>query len=141
MRRLDSITDAVFYLCILVSAWIVSRSTILTGIVPVMVIVLGELICYGVSLVRFKAFPAMHAISAKVYGLCFFIACLCVISYSAGPWILWVLCGVSIIANAEIVIVLLLSKEAPVDVLSIFHFRRAQAKRPSWVPLYSPMVK
>jgi CDP-diacylglycerol--glycerol-3-phosphate 3-phosphatidyltransferase len=127
VRRLDSITDAIFYLCILVSAWIVAHATILAGIIPVVVLVLGELTCDGLSLVKFRVLPAIHAISAKFYGLCLFIACLCVMSYGVGPWILWTLAGVSIIANAEVVTILLLSKEAPVDVLSIFHFRREQA--------------
>ncbi|MDB6057135.1 MAG: CDP-alcohol phosphatidyltransferase family protein, partial [Verrucomicrobiales bacterium] len=129
VRRLDSVTDVVFYLCILVSAWLVSRSTIVGGLVPVMVMVVGELVCHGVGLVKFKAVPAVHAISAKVYGLCVFIACLGVISYGAGPWMLWGLAVVSVIANGEIVVILVLSKEAPVDVLSIFHFRNEQARR------------
>jgi phosphatidylglycerophosphate synthase len=141
VRRFDSVTDAVFYLSILVSAWIICRSTIVAGIVPVMVILVGELVCYGVSLVKFRTLPAVHAISAKVYGLCFFVACLGVISYGAGPWILWMLAAISIVANTEIVVILLLAKETPVDLLSIFHFRRQQAKRASLVPRSTPIIK
>jgi CDP-diacylglycerol---glycerol-3-phosphate 3-phosphatidyltransferase len=128
LRRFDSMTDAVFYLCILISAWIVARSTILAAIVPLAVLVSGEVACYGLSFFKFRVFPAIHALSAKFYGLCLFIACLCVISYGTGPWILWALAGVSVIANAEVAAILLLSKEAPVDVLSIFHCRRKPAR-------------
>lgn len=128
VRRFDSITDVVFYLCVLTAAWIVCRVTIVAATIPVTAMVFGELVCCAVSLMKFRTFPAVHAISAKVYGLCLFIACLSVISYGAGPWILWAVAGVSIVANVEVIAILLLASEPPVDVLSIFHLKLERKK-------------
>src|SRR3954453_15221847 len=52
VRRLDSLTDVVFYLCILLSAWLVSRSTIVAGLVPVIVMLVGELVCHAAGLAK-----------------------------------------------------------------------------------------
>lgn len=128
VRRLDSITDVLFYLCVLIAAWLMVKPTLIAAVVPIAVCLVGELICNAVSLIKFKALPATHSLLAKLYGLCLYVAFLCLLSFDAGPWVLWVLAGVSALANSEVIAIMLLSKRQPIDVLSIFHLRSRQAE-------------
>lgn len=120
MRRLDSITDLVFYLCIFASTWIVAPDVVRRSTLPLSLLLASETVCCLISFFRFGVFPATHCYSAKIYGLAIFAAFLSVLAFSAGPRAFVILAAVGLTANAEIAAILLTSRVAPVDVLSIF---------------------
>ena len=129
LRRLDSVTDAVFYFCIIATAWLVARTVMQHSLIPVLCLVGLELACNALSLVKFGVLPATHCYSAKLYGLALFIASIALLSCAAGSWVLWVLLAFGTLANAETLAVLWLASEVPVDVKSLM---RIKPKRATW---------
>jgi phosphatidylglycerophosphate synthase len=120
LRRFDSMADVLFYACVLCATWIVSSDVVVRGVLPLGLLLISEFLCIGVSLVRFRKLPATHCYSAKAYGLTLFLAFMAVLSCGYGHQIFWVTCVVGLLANAEVIAILLVSRRPPVDVPSIF---------------------
>ncbi len=120
MRRLDSITDLAFYLCIFASTWIVTPEVVKQSVFPLSLLLASEAVCYLASFFRFGVFPATHSYLAKIYGLAIFAAFTSVLAFGAGPRAFIVLAAIGLTANAEIFAILVTSRTAPVDVGSIF---------------------
>jgi hypothetical protein len=90
-------------------------------------LLLSEAGCLTASLLRFGVLPATHCYSAKAYGLVLCFAFAAVLSFGAGVWALYVLSAVGLVANAEVLAILLLSREPPVDVPTVFKLSRGSA--------------
>lgn len=117
LRRLDSVTDVIFYLLLFSVACILEWDTLRQGLIPILLLLGGEAGCILLSFVRFRSFPAAHCYSAKLYGVFLFIVFLGVLCFRWGSWSLWLLALVGLAADFEILLVLCLAREAPVDVL------------------------
>ena len=120
LRRFDSLTDDLFYICILIATGQAAGDTLRRCLPLVVALLASEALCIVTSLIRFKALPATHCYSAKAYGLALFLAFLAVLSLGAGTWVVWVLAVVGLTANVEVMAVLLLATKPPVDVPSVF---------------------
>jgi len=120
LRRFDSLTDILFYLCILGTTWLVARDTVIASTIPLGILLGSEIVCMATSLWRFGKLPATHCYSAKAYGIVLFATFFAVLCRDTGPLAFSILVPVGLIANTEVVAILLLSKSAPVDVLSVF---------------------
>jgi CDP-diacylglycerol--glycerol-3-phosphate 3-phosphatidyltransferase len=127
LRRFDSATDIVFYSCIFVTTCLVAGDVVRSTIIPLSLLVTSEAACLVIGLVRFGSLPAVHSYSAKIYGLAIFLAFVGVLAFDFGSWAFFVLAIIALIANAEIIAILLLSRNVPVDVLSVFHLNRKSA--------------
>lgn len=68
---------------------------------------------------QWKALIPTHSYLAKFYGVCLFIAFVSLLAFDAPGWVLSSLAAVGTIANLEILLILLFSKTAPVDVASL----------------------
>jgi len=121
LRRCDSVTDAIFYFCIIATACIVAKPVMIDSIVPVLCLVVLELACNTLSLVKFGVLPATHCYTAKLYGLALFLASIALLSCGAGGWVLWALLAFGVISNGETLAILWLATEVPVDAKSLFH--------------------
>lgn len=118
-RRLDSLVDVAFYLCILCATILLEEQTLRDGAVPIALLLVSEVVCIGLSLSKFGRLPATHCYSAKLYGLALFTTFLGVLCFAWGAWSLWMLCAFGLLANAEVCAILLISKSPPVDVKSL----------------------
>lgn len=128
LRRFDSVTDAVFYFCIIATACIVAKPVMANSIVQVLCLVVLELACNALSLVRFGMLPATHCYTAKLYGLALFLASIALLTCGAGCWVLWLLLGIGLVSNGETLAILCLATEVPVDAKSLCHHRRKQLR-------------
>jgi CDP-diacylglycerol--glycerol-3-phosphate 3-phosphatidyltransferase len=129
LRRFDSVTDAIFYFCIIATAFIVAKPVMMGGLVPVLCLVVLELAGNALSLVKFGVLPATHCYSAKLYGIALFISSIAVLSLGAGSWILWGLLAFGVLSNTETLAVLWLASENPVDVKSAIYLLRSRTKK------------
>jgi len=127
LRRFDSATDMIYYLCIFVAVWFLTPETITKSILPLALLVLSEIVVILFSFGRFRAMPATHTYLAKAYGLVIFAALFVVLTFGFGAWVFWLLSAVGIAANLEILFILALSTTAPVDVLSVLHLKSKRA--------------
>ena len=127
LRRLDSTVDIVFYLAIAAVAYRLEGATVVAAAAAVALLVGSELVCIAASLIKFRSLPGTHSYSAKVYGVALFVCCLGVLCYGWGPWALWLLCAFGLVANGESLAIILLSREAPIDVPTVIVLLRRPA--------------
>jgi CDP-diacylglycerol--glycerol-3-phosphate 3-phosphatidyltransferase len=121
-RRLDSLVDVAFWLCILGSTILLEEATLRDAAVPIVLVLISEAVCVVLSLGKFRRLPATHCYSAKLYGLMLFVTFLGVLSFGWGAWAFWMLCAFGLLANLEVCMILLRAKEPPVDVKSVFQW-------------------
>ena len=126
LRRLDSMVDIVFNVCVAAAAFVLEPATMRAGVSAIALLIGSELVCIAVSLIRFRSLPGTHCYSAKLYGLVLFVISLGVLCFGWGPWSLWVLFAFGLAANAECLAVLLRADEAPVDVPGVLARLRAR---------------
>jgi CDP-diacylglycerol--glycerol-3-phosphate 3-phosphatidyltransferase len=120
LRRYDSITDVIYYLFILVVAWILCKPVIEQNYFLIALILFSEAIVILVSFLKFGKFPATHSYLAKFYGLCLLAALVALLVFNAGSWAIIALTIVALVTNVEIIAIHFLINSAPVDVRSIF---------------------
>jgi CDP-diacylglycerol--glycerol-3-phosphate 3-phosphatidyltransferase len=124
LRRLDSNVDLVFYLCLAVAAYVLETETFRAAMPAVALLVGAEAVCVGASLAKFRVLPGTHTYSAKLYGLVLFVSFFGVLCYGWGAWACWLACCFGLITNGETLAIILLSRQAPVDVASVLPLLR-----------------
>lgn len=123
LRRLDSATDLVFYLCVFVAAASLEPLEVRRAAPGIVLLLLSETACITISLWRFGVFPATHCYSAKLYGLVVWIVLLGVLAFGWGARAIWGLTVIGLVANLEVILILLHSTTPPVDVPSFWTLR------------------
>jgi len=127
LRRFDSITDAIYYLFVLIVLWILCKATISKTLWAIAVLILSELATVAVSLARFGKYPATHTYLAKFYGLTLLGGLTALLVFNASGWVVIAMMAVAVVTNAEIVLIHLASDAPPVDVSSIFAPRQRES--------------
>jgi CDP-diacylglycerol--glycerol-3-phosphate 3-phosphatidyltransferase len=124
LRRYDSAVDVIYYICILITGTMAHPTAIREHLPAIIVILVSEGVCFLVCLVRFQCLPGTQSFLARCYGIviftCFFVLLVC----GRSRIVFAVTATVAVIANREIVLIMLASTVAPVDVKSILHLRR-----------------
>jgi CDP-diacylglycerol---glycerol-3-phosphate 3-phosphatidyltransferase len=119
LRRFDSITDVVFYIAGLSCIWIVHPEIVLKHLVAIGALASLETLGQLISIVRFRKIAAVHAYSAKVWGIFLFLAMCAVLGFGADGILFEMMLVVGFIAYAEWLVILILSDEAAVDIRSV----------------------
>jgi hypothetical protein len=97
---------------------------------------IGTLVCLEtlgqlISIVRFRKIAAVHAYSAKVWGIFLFLAMCAVLGFGADGILFELMLVAGFVAYAEWLGILILSGEAVVDVRSVLAVWRNWKKRPA----------
>lgn len=133
LRRYDSITDVLYYLCILISVWLVAPTLIAANWGWVAAVLVTQAVDIGMCLLKFRCFPATHSLLAKIFGLALFIGLTSILAAGFSIGMLPTLGIIGVTANVEILLILILARKPPVDVLSVFHLPRLrQQSAPLW---------
>jgi CDP-diacylglycerol--glycerol-3-phosphate 3-phosphatidyltransferase len=121
MRRLDSGTDVLFFLS---AAWCLCRlhpEIVRQHVWGLAALLALEAICNLTSLARFRRLPATHSYLAKFWGLCLLAAFVAGIGFGYGGWVMKGTIAVGVLADIEIIAIMLVSPTAPVDVPTLWH--------------------
>ena len=127
LRRFDSLTDAIYYLFVLIVLWILCKATISKTLWAIALLILSELATVAVSLARFGKYPATHTYLAKFYGLTLLAGLTALLVFNASGWVVIALMAVALVTNIEIIVIHLASDAPPVDVSSIFALRKRRS--------------
>jgi CDP-diacylglycerol--glycerol-3-phosphate 3-phosphatidyltransferase len=125
LRRLDSVIDLIFYAAVCWAAWAVHPEVIRKHGTGIGILLLLEVTCNAVSFIRFGRAPATHAYLAKLWGTFLFIAFVGLLGFGSGGLIAATIV-IGCLADAEVIAILLVSREPPVDVPTL---RRALDRR------------
>jgi phosphatidylserine synthase len=133
LRRYDSLTDIIFYVFILISAGIVASSLLAKNWAWIAMALGAEAACLSFALIKFKKMASAHSCLAKFFGLALFAGLTSILCMGGPTWVLPVLSIICVIVNAEIILMMLLTNQPPVDILSIFHL--IQSRRSLRIPM------
>jgi CDP-diacylglycerol---glycerol-3-phosphate 3-phosphatidyltransferase len=119
LRRYDSVTDIIYYLFLLVVAWILCRPVMVHNFMAIALLLSSEAAVILVSFARFRRYPAVHSYLAKFYGLCLLAAITALLVFHASGWVIVALTAVALVTNAESFLIHCLVNSPPVDVRSV----------------------
>jgi CDP-diacylglycerol--glycerol-3-phosphate 3-phosphatidyltransferase len=121
LRRLDSQTDAVFWLAALASAWILHPAVLVAAAPWIGLVVVLELLCYALSFARFGRETSTHALLSKLWGLFLFAGFVSlVLSGAAGP-LFYAMIAVGVLSQLDVIAIVLLLPRWTNDVPSAWH--------------------
>jgi CDP-diacylglycerol--glycerol-3-phosphate 3-phosphatidyltransferase len=121
LRRMDSLADQVFWICVLVTVFFLHPYFFKSHKFLFLSIGLLELSTYLISYLKFKKEVSTHAILSKIWTLSILAVFIELIGtgYSGRIFILCYCLGV--ISRVEIMLILLVLKEWTTDVPSLYH--------------------
>jgi CDP-diacylglycerol--glycerol-3-phosphate 3-phosphatidyltransferase len=125
LRRYDVVADTAFYLAVLWCACVRYPEVVLTYAWPVAGILLAEVACQAVSLVRFGQTTATHAYLCKAWAVLLFASAALLLGFGVTT-LLPAMFVVGGLAYLDVLLILLLAPTAPVDVPSTLHAWRAR---------------
>jgi CDP-diacylglycerol--glycerol-3-phosphate 3-phosphatidyltransferase len=121
MRRMDSATDQVFWLSILVATYMLHPDFYKQHWIELAIILGLEAFTYVVSYIRFRKEVATHAILSKVWVLTIFATLIEVIASGNSHTLFYVCFYTGIVTRIEILLILLVLRRWTNDVPSLYH--------------------
>ena len=119
LRSLDSTTDAVFYMSVLVSMWFVHPSLIQLHIIPLTILLLTQTTSWVFCFLRFGKTTSYHSYFAKFWGLSLFTGTIAsFITPPNGSLVLFAIL-IGITSNIEDIIITAIMPYWKCDILSI----------------------
>lgn len=121
LRRLDSQSDMLFWLSIGISTWIIYPELIMEHIWEIRFVLALEVLCYVVSIIKFKKESSSHAFLSKIWGLSLLAAFTAMIgfNYTGIPFYIALILG--FIAHIDRLLITLILPRWTHDVPSAYH--------------------
>ena len=119
LRSLDSTTDAVFYMSVLVSMWFVHPDIIRLYIIPLTILLLTQTMSWLFCLLKFGRTTSYHSYFAKFWGLSLFTGTIAFFITPPNVSLFLVAIFIGISSNIEDMIITAIMPYWKVDILSI----------------------
>jgi phosphatidylglycerophosphate synthase len=121
MRRIDSQTDLVFWLCVAWCAWLLNPEVIIQNKYMIIGILVMEGLTYLFSILKFKKETATHALLSKLWAITLFVAFISLVGFGYGGVPVLVTFIVGIIAHIDVYLIIFLLPKWTHDVPSSWH--------------------
>jgi len=121
LRRMDSQTDMIFWLSIGFATWILYPKLISDNLIVIWIILIMEIACYVISLIKFKKETCTHSFLSKLWGISLLVAFTSLIGFNnAGiPFAMAIILG--LISQLEIILIILILPKWTHDIPSVYH--------------------
>ncbi len=121
LRRMDSQTDLIFWLCAGWCAWLLNPEIVTGNKYAIITIFVMEGMTYVFSITKFGKETCTHALLSKLWGITLFIAFVSILGfgYAGVPLALAVIFG--IISHIDVYLIILLLPQWTHDVPSCYH--------------------
>lgn len=128
LRRLDSLTDTLFYVCALIAVLLTGYALLRPYFAALGVLVLIEALRYAYDLRKFGKEASYHMWSSKLWALLLFVAMWSLLVLHRGGWPVALAIGWGIAADLEGLAISMTLRHWRADVPTLWHARRlAQA--------------
>lgn len=121
LRRMDSQTDLVFWLCVGWCSWLLNPEVILAYKIPITVVFVMEAMTYVVSIAKFGKETCTHALLSKLWGLTLLAVFVAIIGFSYGGWAMKIAVFFGLISHLDVFLIILLLPKWTYDVPSFYH--------------------
>lgn len=129
VRRFDSATDTVFFLCAAWAAWLLHADLLRPWAWMALAVVALEIARYAFDLAKFRREAAYHAWSAKAWGLSLFAALVALLGFGSARPLVPLALALGIVADAEGLAISIVLPVWTHDVRSLVHALRIRAER------------
>jgi len=121
LRRMDSQTDMIFWFSLGISTWILYPKLIADNSTVIWTILIMEVACYVISLLKFKRESAHHNFLSKFWGITLLVAFTSLIgfNYAGIPFELAIFFG--ILSHIDRILITLILPEWTHDIPSTYH--------------------
>jgi len=121
LRRMDSQTDLVFWVCTGWCAWLLNPDIVINNRYTITTIFIMEGLTYVFSFLKFGKETCTHALLSKLWGITLFVAFISIIGFGYGgiPFALAVIFG--IVSHIDVYLIILLLPNWVHDVPSCYH--------------------
>ena len=124
LRRLDSITDSIFYICALVAALVTAYELVRPYFPALIVLLLIEALRYVYDIRKFGKEASYHMWSSKLWGLLLFVGMWSLLVLHRGGWPVALALFWGIAADLEGLAISMTLRKWQTDVPSLWHARR-----------------
>lgn len=121
LRRMDSQTDLIFWVCTGWCAWLLNPEIIMNNRYAIATIFIMEGFTYLFSFLKFGKETCTHALLSKLWGITLFVAFISIIGFGYGgiPLVLAVVFGV--LSHIDVYLIILFLPKWTHDVPSCYH--------------------
>lgn len=121
LRRMDSQTDLVFWLCVGWCAWLLNPEIIASNKYAIMLVFGMELLTYVFSIIKFGKETCTHALLSKLWGLSLLSAFVSLIGFGYAGIPFFICISIGIIAHIDVYLIIFLLPKWTHDVPSFYH--------------------
>ncbi|MDQ8005860.1 MAG: CDP-alcohol phosphatidyltransferase family protein [Pedobacter sp.] len=121
MRRMDSQTDLIFWLCIAWSCYLIYPHLIKDNLFGIIALLVMEATCYATSLLKFGKETCTHAFLSKMWGLTLLITFTSMLGFGYGGWILKFCIVLGLISQFDVILIILFLPKWAHDIPSFYH--------------------
>lgn len=121
MRRMDSSTDQLFFLCVALATYVQCAGFFKNNAVMLVLLFGAEALIYLVCYVKFRKEIATHSLGAKLWTLILFATLVEVMVHCRATYLFYACFWVGIITRLEIMAIIFTLKEWTNDVPTIWH--------------------
>jgi len=121
MRRLDSQTDLVFWLCIAWSCYLIHPQLIKENLLGVIALLVMEATCYVTSFIKFGKETCTHAFLSKMWGLTLLAAFTSMLGFGYGGWVLKSCIILGLLSQLDVLLIILFLPKWDHDIPSFYH--------------------
>jgi CDP-diacylglycerol--glycerol-3-phosphate 3-phosphatidyltransferase len=121
LRRMDSQTDLVFWICAGWCSWLLNPEIIIQNRIAIITIFVMEGLTYVFSFLKFKKETCTHALLSKLWGITLFTAFVSIIGFGYGGVALTLAVVFGIISHIDVYLIILFLPKWTHDVPSAWH--------------------
>ncbi|MCT3691939.1 CDP-alcohol phosphatidyltransferase family protein [Elizabethkingia anophelis] len=121
LRRLDSQTDLIFWLCIGFAAYLLNPELIKEHWGGIALIFIMEALCYIISLVKFGKETCTHAFLSKLWGLSLLFAFTGLIGLQQAGFFFYLAIVLGFVSHVDVILIVLFLPKWQHDVPSSYH--------------------
>lgn len=129
LRRMDSQTDLVFWLSLGCAAYLLKPDLIKEEWKGILLLLVMEVLCYVVSIVKFRKETCTHAWLSKLWGLSLLLALTFLIGFKKTGWTFDLTVILGFISHVDVILIVLLLPKWRYDVPSFYHAWRIRKGR------------
>lgn len=130
LRRMDSQTDMVFWLCVSWCAWILHPEIIKMDQVSIAIVFVLEMSTYVLSFIKFRKETCTHALLSKLWGISLVICFSTIIGFGYAGIAFQSAFLIGIIAHIDVLLIILILPKWMHDIPSCYHAFRIRKGLP-----------
>lgn len=128
LRRYDIAADLIFYLAVFLSVCYLEQALVVSYRGQFVLLLVLEILCQVTHWMRFQAMTATHSYLCKLWGVFLPVTAIAILGFGIAEPFLRITFILGYIAYADVLLIILVARRVPIDVISAYHVWRSDEK-------------